>query len=140
MSEITIPLTREEQLTLKKAAFGAIQLLSMINPGIMGYSATKENIAGAMVLSGATGDIGRILNNKDKIKLKGTNADIADEVLPALTATVNTLQAKAPDQAEEFRKLMTNAVEEAVRSTQHDQISPSKADMISKITAALAAE
>lgn len=140
MSETTIPLTGDEQLTLKKAAFGAIQLLSVANPGVLGYSATKENMAGARVLSGAVGTVGHVLNNKDKIKITGTPADIAGEVLPALTATVKTLEAKVPDQVDEFRRLVTNSVEQAARSTGHGQISPAQAEMISKITAALTAD
>ncbi len=140
MSEITIPLTREEQLTLKKGAFGAIQLLSQVNPGIVGQRAVKEATAGTMVLNGATGFVGHILGSKDKIRIKGNAAQVADEVLPALTATINTLKAKAPGEAEEFRTLVTTAVEQAARSSQHGQISPAQAHMISKITAALAAE
>ncbi|WP_431040768.1 hypothetical protein ACQUSR_01915 [Streptomyces sp. P1-3] len=137
MSETFIPLTGDERLTLKKAAFGAVTLVSLAYPGA--WSATKENIVGAKVLTGATGIVGRVLSGKAKFDLKGENtADIADEVLSALRATVATLDAKAPAETQEFRRAVTTAVQQAADSTGRGT-SPAQADMITKITAALKA-
>ncbi|MEV5508696.1 hypothetical protein [Streptomyces orinoci] len=136
MSESRMPLTSEEQITLKKAAYGAVTLVSLAYPGA--WSSTKENVVGAKVLTGATGAVGRILSGKDKFRLDGKNtADIADEVLPALTATVAALQIKSPAETEEFRRAVTTAVRQAAASTKGGA-SPAQTDMIAKITAALA--
>ncbi|MBV8931564.1 MAG: hypothetical protein JO285_03255, partial [Kutzneria sp.] len=137
MSQTATPLTRDEQIVLKRAAFGAVHLLSLADTSLTGLSAAKENMAGARVLSGATGIIGHALNTRDKVKLKGTAADVADEILPALSTAVATLDHKAPDQAEEFRKLVTTAVDQAARSTQKGDITPAQTEMINKIVTAL---
>ncbi|MFJ4188223.1 hypothetical protein [Kitasatospora sp. NPDC089509] len=135
MSETFIPLTADEQTTLRKAAYGAVTLISLAYPGAL--SATRENIAGAKVLTGATGAVGRVLSGKGKFELNGkTTADIADEVLPALAQTVATLEAKAPQESTEFRRVVTTAVRQAAAATRGPK--PAQADMIDKITAALA--
>ncbi|MFB7666350.1 hypothetical protein ACFC1R_20750 [Kitasatospora sp. NPDC056138] len=137
MSTTYIPLTRDEQTTLKKAAFGAVTLLSLAYPGA--WSTTKENVVGAKVLTGTTGIVGRVLSGKDKFDIKGrTTAEIADEVLTALTSTVATLDAKAPAETAEFRRAVTTAVRQAAASTRRGT-SPAHTDMIAKITAALGA-
>jgi hypothetical protein len=134
MSEITTPLTRDEQLRLKKAAFGAVQLLSLAYPGAL--STTRENMVGAKVLVGATGVVGQILASKDKVPIKGTTAEVAAVVLPALRSTVVTLETKAPDETQEFRRVVTAAVKQAAEATEQGP-RPVHIDMISKITDAL---
>ncbi len=135
ISETRIPLSSEEQSTLKTAAFGAVTLLSVAYPGAR--SSAKENMVGGKVLTGATGIVGHILVGKAKFNLKGkSTADIAERVLPALAATVATLDAKAPQETQEFRRVVTTAIRQAAQSTKRGP-SPAQTDMISKITAAL---
>lgn len=135
MSETYIPLTSDEQTALKKAAYGAVTLVSLAYPGA--WSSAKENIVGAKVLTGATGIVGRILAGKDKFDIGGkTTADIADEVLAALRSTVTALAAKAPAETDEFRRVVTTAVQQAAASTRGG-VNLAQADMIGKITNAL---
>jgi hypothetical protein len=127
-------LTDDEQSTLKMSAFGAVQLLSMTYGS--SWSTAKENIAGAKILTGATGLVGEVLSNKQKFKIKGRSiAEIADEVLPALTATTAVLEAKEPQEVQNFRTIVTIAVEQVATCT--SDITPAQALMIDKIKTAL---
>ncbi|WP_329549980.1 hypothetical protein OG548_45175 [Streptomyces sp. NBC_01356] len=132
--DVTTSLTSDEQLTLQRAAYGAVHLVSVAQPGVM--ATTRANITGAKVLTGATGTVGQILSSKAKIKLKGNTADVAAEVLPALTATTAVLKAKSPADTEEFRTIVTVAVEQAAERA---GVSPARQAMVTKITGALAA-
>ncbi|MFD0597253.1 hypothetical protein ACFQZ4_37370 [Catellatospora coxensis] len=69
------------------------------------------------------------------VKLKGSSvAAIADQVLPALTEAMSLLKKQDPAEADNFRGTVLVAVEAATRK---DGVSPTVADMIRKITAAL---
>jgi hypothetical protein len=127
-------LTPDEQATLRKAAFGAVTLVSIAYPGAV--STARENIAGAKVLTGATGLTGEILSGKDKVKLTGRSAaEIADEVLPALSATAAALDATDPAEADNFRTIVTTAAEQAAATGPGPN--PAQTLMIGKIKAAL---
>ncbi len=130
-----IPLTRSEQVTLRTAAYGAVILISLALPGVV--SATRQNVTGAKILTGATGIVGRVLSGKGKFYLKGASAaEIADQVLPALGETVETLAAKAPAEVGEFRRAVLTAVRQAAATGRG--AGPAHNDMIDKIQAALA--
>lgn len=133
MSDVSTTLTSDEQTTLRTAAYGAVTLLSMTRPGPI--SSTRQNMAGATALTGATGIVGRILAAKEKITLKGTTAEVADQVLPALTQAVVILDTKAPAETAEFQRAVTTAVQQAIAATS----GPDQAqnDMATKITTAL---
>ena len=133
MSENSIALTGDEQSTLRTAAFGAVTLLSMTRPGPI--SSTRQNMAGATALTSATGMVGHILATREKIVLKGTTAEVADQVLPALTQAVAILDTKAPAETTEFQRTVTTAVQQAISATR----GPDQAqhDMAAKIAAAL---
>jgi hypothetical protein len=127
-------LTPEERVTLKMAAYGAVTLLSLADPGVV--STTRESIAGSKALSGSTGLVGTILAGKDKFTLKGhTAAEVADEVLPALSSTVELLEGQDPSEAGNFRTTVTVAVRQAAAATGGP--SPAQSVMIDKIRAAL---
>jgi hypothetical protein len=76
-----------------------------------------------------------ILSSKEKVKLTGNTAEKAEDVLPALTATIAVLQAKAPNETENFRTMVSLAVEQAARSTSGPN--PAETEMIAKIEAAM---
>ncbi|NUR72803.1 MAG: hypothetical protein HOU81_18475, partial [Hamadaea sp.] len=61
-------------------------------------------------------------------------AELADKVLPALTASMSLLKAQAPAEADNYRGIVLVAVESALGDRQP---SPVLADMTRKITAAL---
>lgn len=113
MSEITF--TADEKLTLQTAAHGAVGLMAAAKPGAI--SSTKAAIAAGKALSTATGAIGHVLAEKPKgMKLDGkSTADVADQVLPALTAAVALLNDKDPKEAANFRDAIAVATGEAVQ-------------------------
>jgi len=130
----TTPLTGAEQAELRTAAYGAVTLISLAYPGAL--SSTRQNVAGAKVLTGATGMIGRVLAANGKVDLKGSStAEVAEKVLPALTASVATLSAKAPADVAEFRRIVLTASEQAASTGS----GPTRAhlEMLDKINAAL---
>jgi hypothetical protein len=131
---MTATLTPDEQATLRKAAFGAVTLVSIAYPGAV--STARENIAGAKVLTGATGLTGEILSGKDKVKLTGRSAaEIANEVLPALSATVAALHPIDPAEADNFRTIVTTAAQQAAATGSGPN--PAQTLMIDKIQTAL---
>ena len=133
MSTISIVLTRDGQTTLRKAAYGAVALLSMARPGPI--STTRQNVTGALALTGATGMVGQILAIKEKVVLKGTTAEVAEQVLPALTRAVAILETKAPAGTAEFQRAVTIAVRQAAATGRGPNLAQN--DMIDKISAAL---
>lgn len=136
--ETSIPLTDAEQATLRTAAYGAVTLVSMAYPGL--WSSPYQNVAGAKVLTGATGITGRVLSAKQKVDFDGSStAEIAEQVLAALGDTVHTLQAKAPQEVAEFRRAVMSAVRQAAASSRRGEI-PAETEMIQKIEATLDTE
>lgn len=130
-------LTDDEKATLKTAAYGAVTLVSVACPGAI--STVKTNMAGTRVLCGATGLAGQAINSKLHAKIPGGSAaETAATVLPALTEAVSILQAKAPNEVDDFRRIVMIAVEQGASSS-GDGINPAEAEMISKVKQALAA-
>ncbi|MFI5908672.1 hypothetical protein [Dactylosporangium sp. NPDC051541] len=131
---MTITLTAQDRTTMRIAAYGAVTLLSAA--GAAGGSPHRIATRGSIALGTATGLVGHVLakpaGHKD---LNGRSvAEIADRVLPALTATVTLLQTHAPAEAANFRDTVTTALESATGDTQP---TPAIAAMKNKITAAL---
>lgn len=133
MNKRFIPLTQAEETEMRVAAYGAVVLLSIAHPGGLGTG--KVNMVGGLVLASATGIVGEVLAGKGKVPIKGRNAaQIADEVLPALSNTVATLEAKAPAEVGEFRRAVTAALNDAMGAVKTGQ---AHADMLAKIQAAM---
>ncbi|MFC4120023.1 hypothetical protein [Nonomuraea zeae] len=133
---MTITLTDQDQLTLRTAAWGAVSLMSAAS---VARSAHKAGTEGSIALTSATGVVGHVLTKAPKgVKWGKTVADLADQVLPALTASVALLKQQAPDEADNFRRTITVSVEAAARTHQGEP-SPTVAAMARKITDALAA-
>jgi hypothetical protein len=71
------------------------------------------------------------------VKLDGKSvADLADQVLPALTAAMTLLKKQDPAEAGNFRGTVMVAIEAATRANRREP-SPTMADMTRKITGAL---
>ena len=101
-------------------------------------SAGKVAVAGALALSAATGPVGHALAEKQKsVKLKGkSTAELADTVLPALTASMSLLQQQDQTEAANFRSTVLTAVEAGARA-ERGGTGPAMTEMIRKITEAL---
>ncbi|NKY43283.1 hypothetical protein [Nocardia cerradoensis] len=127
----TLALTAQDQLTLRTAAYGAVSLLAA--------GSSKPHTAataGSTALLSATGTVGHVLAAKSRdIKLAGKSvAELADQVLPALTAAVTLLEQSDPAEADNFRTTVQIAIEAA---TTEVRPGPVTTEMIRKITAAM---
>ncbi|WP_433050552.1 hypothetical protein [Dactylosporangium sp. CS-033363] len=131
---MNVTLTDQDKHTIRIAAYGAITLLSAA--GAAGGSPHRIATNGSLALGSSTGVVGHVLAEYPKSKdLNGKSvAEIADRVLPALTAAAALLKAQSPDEAANFRGTVLTAIEAA---TGPDAPSPVVADMIRKITAAM---
>lgn len=131
---MSITLSDQDKTTLRIAAYGAVTLLSAA--GAAGGSPHKIATNGSIALGSATGLVGHVLTEYPKGKeLNGKSvAEIADRVLPALTAAMSLLKEQAPEEVDNFRSTVITAIESA---THHSQPSPIMAGMIHKITKAL---
>ncbi|WP_433180482.1 serine hydrolase domain-containing protein [Actinoallomurus sp. CA-150999] len=129
---MSITLSDQDKSTLRTAAYGALSLM-VAATGSPRKAAANASIA----LTAATGLVGHVLAAKAKdIELKGkTVAELADRVLPALTAAMKLLGEQAPAEADNFRCTILLAIEAA--HVHPDEPSTITAEMARKITAAL---
>jgi hypothetical protein len=128
---MTVTFTDQDQLTLRIAAWGAVSLMSA------GSSAHRAGTEGSMALVSATGAIGHVLTKAPKgVKWGKSVAELADQVLPALTASMRLLKQQDPAEADNFRRTVIVAIEAAARIHQGEP-SPVAAEMARKITEAL---
>lgn len=130
-----VTLTDQDKLTLRTAAYGAVTLLAAADAA---GSPHKVATNGSIALASATGPVGHVLAEKSKLKnLDGKSvAEIADHVLPALTAATTLLHKQDPAEADNFRSIVAIAIEAATQARKGEP-SPTLADMTRKITAAL---
>lgn len=129
---MNVNLTAQDQTTIRTAAYGAVTLMSFA--GVAG-SAHKVATDGTLAYASATGAVGHVLaSKKNDFKLHAKSAAaLADQVLPALTASVHLLD---EEEAANFRTTVVTAVEAATRAHKGAP-SPSMAAMSGKITEAL---
>ncbi|MBN6058595.1 hypothetical protein JYK22_42145 [Nonomuraea sp. RK-328] len=133
---MSVTLTDQDKLTLRIAAWGAVSLMSAA--GAAG-SAHKVATHGSIALTSATGLVGHVLTKTPKgVKYGRSVAELADQVLPALTAAMDLLRQQDPAEADNFHRTVMVAVEAASLPTQGGP-SPTLTEMARKITAALGA-
>ncbi|HUP98847.1 MAG TPA: hypothetical protein VM093_00135 [Aeromicrobium sp.] len=132
---MSITLSEQDKITLHTAAYGAVSLMTAADATGRPHRAATD---GSIALGSATGLVGHVLAEKIKdIDLNGKSvAELADNVLPALTAAMSLLKKQDPAEADNFRSTVLVAIEAAAR-THRSQPSPTLADMTRKITAAL---
>ncbi|MEV0386832.1 hypothetical protein [Nonomuraea sp. NPDC050643] len=132
---MSITLSHQDKITLHTAAHGAVSLMVAADATGRPHRAATD---GSIALGSATGLVGHVLAEKIKdINLDGKSvAELADHVLPALTAAMSLLKQQAPAEAANFRSTVIVAIEAAAR-THQAQPRPTVTDMIRKITAAL---
>ncbi|MEV4159151.1 hypothetical protein [Nonomuraea dietziae] len=131
---MSVTLTDQDKTTLRLAAWGAVSLMSAAG---IAESAHKAATEGSIALTSATGVVGHVLTKAPKgVKYGKTVAELADQVLPALTESMSLLRQQDPAEADNFRGTVIVAIETAAR-THLGQPSPTMAEMARKITAAL---
>ncbi|MEU7853160.1 hypothetical protein [Nonomuraea sp. NPDC049141] len=130
---MSVTLSDQDKLTLRVAAWGAVSLMSAA--GAAG-SAHKVATHASIALTSATGLVGHVLAKAPKgVKYGKSVAELADQVLPALTAAMRLLNQQDPAEADNFRGTVTVAIEAA--RTHQGEPSPTMAEMARKITEAL---
>ncbi|MCK2215290.1 beta-lactamase family protein [Actinomadura sp. ATCC 31491] len=131
---MSITLSEQDESTLRTAAWGAVSLMSAA--GAAG-SAHKVATEGAIALTSATGLVGHVLATAPKgMKYGKSVAELADQVLPALAASMSLLNQRDPAEAGNFRHTVLVAVEASTRP-QHGTPGPTLTEMARKITEAL---
>ncbi|MFI9509662.1 hypothetical protein [Nocardia sp. NPDC052566] len=128
---MSITLTDQDNSTIRTAAYGALALLSAAGAPHKGSS------QGSIALTSATGAVGHVLSARARdIHLDGKNvAELADQVLPALTAAITLLGEQDPAEAANFRDTVLVAVDATAQVK--GAPSPAVAAMARKIAAAL---
>ena len=132
---MSITFADQDKLTLQTAAYGAVTLLAAADATGSPHKAAAD---GSIALASATGLVGHVLAEYPKgTDLSGRSvAEIADRVLPALTAAMTLLKKQDPAEADNFRRTVTVAVEAATRAHKGEP-TPTVAEMTRKITEAL---
>ncbi|POX56941.1 hypothetical protein C3489_01400 [Streptomyces sp. Ru71] len=130
---MALTLTAQDKNTLRTAAYGAVSLLAAA-----AGSPHKVATQGSVALATATGPIGHVLAEKSRIEgLNGSSvAELADQVLPALTAAMALLGEQDREEAGNFRATVVLALEAGARSHKGEP-GPAMSEMVRKITAVL---
>ncbi|GIH93042.1 hypothetical protein ACFFMN_02590 [Planobispora siamensis] len=130
---MSVTLIDQDVLTLRTAAWGAVSLMAAAGAAGSAHKAATE---ASIALTSATGLVGHVLTKAPKGLGGKSTAELADRVLPALTASMSLLKQQAPAEADNFRRTVLVAVEAAGRP-QKGAPSPTMAEMARKITEAL---
>ena len=129
-------LTEDERATLKRAAFGAVYLVTNADPGFL--TMLRESVAASGAFTGATGLARDVLTTGALPRLPRRDPAGAEaEVLPALTESVTILRAKAPDEVDNYRAAVLTAARRAAEAARG--VNPSEAAVLAKVRAALEA-
>ncbi|MEU6381861.1 hypothetical protein [Streptomyces sp. NPDC046909] len=132
---MSVILNDQDKTTLRTAAYGAVSLLAAAAGADSPHKiATKGSIA----LNSATGLVGHVLAEKSSVgDLNGkSTAELADQVLPALTEAMELLKKQAPEEAANFRSTVLVALETGAEARKGGP-GPALTEMIRKITEAL---
>ncbi|MEU9737056.1 hypothetical protein [Streptomyces sp. NPDC048002] len=131
---VTLTLTDQDKSTLRTAAYGAVALIAAATTG----SPHKAAAHGSVALATAVGPVGHVLAERSAVKDLGGRsvADLADRVLPALTAAMGLLKERRPAEADDFRRIVLVAVETAAQVRKGGP-GAVLADMTRRITGAL---
>jgi hypothetical protein len=138
------PLTEDEKQTLKAAAFGAVYLVSNADPGF--FHVLRESFAASGALAGATGLVKEVLTSGTLPRLPksppagsaGVGAGPSPSaafVLSALRRSVAILAEKAPEELDNYRSTVTDAVDRVAAAA--NGVSEKESAMISAIKDAL---
>lgn len=126
-------------MTLKRAAFGAVFLVSNADPGVL--SMVKESFAASNAIAGSTGLVREVLTTGGLPRFSPNHpgemkpAEVEAVALPALRSAVRILRAKAPDELENYRHTVLRAGDEVARAS--DGVSEAESAMLDKIRDAL---
>lgn len=128
--------TDSEKQQLRSAAMGAVFLVSKAEPGMMDM--IKESMAASKSFAQASGDLQGVFRGMSMPKIpKGSSAEIEAGVLSQLTSSVATIQAKAPQDVDPYRRIVLDACNNAAQAAKG--VSAPESEMLSKVMQALGA-
>ncbi|MFE7172534.1 hypothetical protein [Streptomyces sp. NPDC057616] len=132
---MSVTLSDQDKTTLRTAAYGAVALMSAAAGAASPHKVATQ---GSIALTSATGLVGHVLAEKSSVGDLGgkSAAELADRVLPALTASVALLKKQAPEEADNFRSTVLVAVEAGAGAGKGGP-GPALEAMARKITGAL---
>lgn len=129
------PLTDDERMALKTAAFGAVYLVSRSDPGVI--SMIRESFAASNAIAGAPGLVGEALaGGPAPILPKGSAAGVAGGVAESLRSAMRILREKAPAEVDNFRAAVLVAADEVAKASRG--VHPEETASIDRIRDALA--
>ncbi|MFA1543998.1 hypothetical protein [Actinomadura monticuli] len=128
-------LSPEDRFRIQVAAHGVVALMASSVPGAL--TSPRAGIAAAKAMSTATGLTGEVLAEKPpRLPFKGSVAEIAKTVLPALTRSVRILDRVQDGEGENFRRTM-RMIAESAGNANTGAPTPAEAEMLRKIEDAL---
>jgi hypothetical protein len=131
---VSEPLTPDERATLKRAAFGAVYLVSNADPGLLAM--LRESAAASDAFTDATGLVREVLTTGALPRLpRNDPGRVEAEVLPALRRSLAILGAKSPADVDAYRATVLAAVERAASAVRG--VNDAEAATIAKVRAAL---
>ncbi|MEV4808328.1 hypothetical protein [Micromonospora avicenniae] len=134
---MSLELTDEDRLTLKTGAFGAVFLVSNVDPGML--AVLKESLAASDAFADASGVVRAALTTGPLPRLpRDSTLEVEATVLPALGAAVRILREKSPADLAAYREVVLAAADRVARA--HAGVAPAEAAMIERIRTALGEE
>jgi len=128
-------LTADDRLTLKTGAFGAVALVSNVEPGVLAL--IRESFAASAAMADTSGVVKAALTSGPLPELpRESELEIESVVLPALARAVAILREKSPRDVRTYRDVVLAAADRAAGA--HRGITPREAAMIERIRGALA--
>lgn len=129
------PLTADERLTLKTGAYGAVFLVSNVEPGMLAM--VRESFAASGAFADAAGVVKAALTSGPLPELPRDSAlEVEAIVLPALGRAVRILRAKSPGDVETYRSVVLAAADRVARADRG--VTPAETAVIDRIRDALA--
>ncbi|MBC9717630.1 hypothetical protein H9Y04_34370 [Streptomyces sp. TRM66268-LWL] len=130
-----LTLSADEKAVLRTAAYGAVSLLAAADAA---GSPHKVATHGSIALGSGLGPVGHALAEKSKVSGLGGKsvAEMADTVFPALTEAVALLTKKSPAEADNFRSIVTTALEAGIHARKGGA-TPVMTAMVARIDSAL---
>lgn len=124
-------LSTQDKHTIQLAAHGVVALMASSAPGA--FTAPRAGIAAAKAMSTATGLTGEVLAEKPpKLPFKGSVAKTAEQVLPAITKSIQILDRAQEGEGQNFRRTIQMIAQSAANANGGSP-TPAELEMLRKV-------
>ncbi len=120
--------TDEDKATIRRAAFGAISLVSIAQPGF--FDMFKESLAGSKVFAKAPPHIRELLSGGLTMPPTGSKEQVEAEILAELTTSTQILSAN-PEDLDGFRDVVLDACQQVAEAAK--DVSPEEESVIQRV-------